>query len=235
MADNYILAVGAHCGDMEISAGMIVAKLARQGKRTVFLHLTPGEKGHKTMDPDEYAAQKREEAKKAAEAFGGEAMFLSYKDGELPADETVKFQIADIIREVKPKIVLAHWTGSMHKDHTAAGEVMPDALFYAAIRGFQRELPPHGGVRMYYTENWEDPLGFKPEVYMEVEQQDMDRWESACKQYALFRHGEVSDFDYVTYYKSLAHVRGLEIMSPTGLAQCLGLTDFARRRRVDAI
>ena len=72
MPDNHILAVGAHCGDMEISAGMIVAKMARLGKRTVFLHLTPGEKGHKTMDPEEYAAQKRVEAQKAAEAFGGE-------------------------------------------------------------------------------------------------------------------------------------------------------------------
>ena len=234
MPDNYILVVGAHCGDMEISAGMVLAKLARTGKRPVFLHLTPGEKGHKTLDPETYAAQKREEAQRAAAAFGGEALFLPYRDGELPSDETVKFQIADIIRAVKPKVVLAHWTGSMHKDHTAAGEVMPDALFYAAIRGFERELPPHGGVRLLYTENWEDPIGFRPELYMEVEEQDLERWEAACKEYALFAGG-VSDFDYITYYKSLARVRGLEIMSPTGLAQCFGLTDLSRRRRVSDI
>lgn len=231
MADNYILAVGAHCGDMEISAGMVIAKMARMGKRPVFLHLTPGEKGHKTMEPEAYAAQKRAEAQRTAAAFGGEALFLPYKDGELPADDTVKFQIADVIRAVKPKVVLAHWTGSMHKDHTAAGEVMPDAIFYAAIRGFERELPHHGGVRMLYTENWEDPIGFRPEVYVEVEEQDVERWEVACKEYALFAGG-VSDFDYITYYKSLARVRGLEIMSPTGLAQCFGLPELSRRRRV---
>jgi LmbE family N-acetylglucosaminyl deacetylase len=234
VADNYILAVGAHCGDMEISAGMILAKLARQGKRPVFLHLTPGEKGHKTLSPDEYAAQKRVEAVKAAAAFGGEALFLPYKDGELPADDEVKFQIADIIREVKPKVVMAHWTGSMHKDHTAAGEVMPDSIFYAAIPGFERELPAHGGVRMYYTENWEDPIDFRPELYVEVEEQDVERWEAACNEYALFRGG-VSSFDYITYYRSLARVRGLEIMSPTGLAQALGLAPLARRRRVSEL
>jgi LmbE family N-acetylglucosaminyl deacetylase len=231
MPDNYVLAVGAHCGDMEISAGMVIAKLARMGKRTVFLHLTPGEKGHKTLDADTYAAQKREEARRAAEAFGGEALFLPYKDGELPSSEEVKFQIADVIRAVKPKVVLAHWTGSMHKDHTAAGEVMPDALFYAAIRGFERELPAHGGVRMLYTENWEDPVDFRPELYVEVEDQDVERWEAACREYALFAGG-VSDFDYITYYRSLARVRGLEIMSPTRLAQCFGLPPLSRRRRV---
>lgn len=234
MSDNHILAVGAHCGDMEISAGMAIAALARLGKRTVFLHLTPGEKGHKTLDPDTYAAQKREEAARAAEAFGGEALFLPYKDGELPADETVKFQIADVIRSVKPKVVIAHWTGSMHKDHAAAGAVMPDALFYAAIRGFQRELPAHGGVRLLYTENWEDPIGFRPEIYMQVEEQDVERWEAACREYALFEGG-VSDFDYITYYKSLARVRGLEIMAPSGLAQCFGLPELSRRRRVSEI
>ncbi len=234
MPDNYVLAVGAHCGDMEISAGMAIAKLARQGKRTVFLHLTPGEKGHKTLDPETYAEQKRQEARRSAAAFGGEALFLPYIDGELPADETVKFEIADVIRAVKPKVVLAHWTGSMHKDHTAAGAVMPDALFYAAIRGFERELPAHGGVRMLYTENWEDPIGFRPEVYMEVEEQDVRTWEAACREYALF-DGGVSDFDYITYYRSLSSVRGLEIMSPTGLAQCFGLPELSRRRRVTEI
>lgn len=234
MPDNYVLAVGAHCGDMEISAGMVIAKLARLGKRTVFLHLTPGEKGHKTLSPDMYAAQKRNEAEESAEAFGGEALFLPYKDGELPADDTVKFQIADIIRKVKPKVLLAHWTGSMHKDHTAAGEVIPDSVFYAAISGFERELPAHGGVTTYYTENWEDPLGFKPELFVDVEQQDVDRWETACRKYALF-DGGVSDFDYLTYYRSLSHVRGLEIMSPTGLAQAFGLTPWQRRRRVSEI
>ena len=234
MPDNYVLAVGAHCGDMEISAGMVIAKLARLGKRTVFLHLTPGEKGHKTLSPDAYANQKREEAKAAATMFGGEALFLPYKDGELPADETVKFQIADIIREVKPKVILAHWTGSMHKDHTAAGEVIPDAVFYAAIRGFERALPAHGGVRTYYAENWEDPIEFNPELFVEVEQQDVDLWERACRKYTLF-DGGVSDFDYLTYYKSLARVRGLAIMSPTGLAQAFGLAPLSRRRRVSEL
>lgn len=234
MSDFHILAVGAHCGDMEISAGMVIAKMAREGKRTAFLHLTPGEKGHKTLDPETYAVQKRREAVKAADALGGEALFLNYKDGELPADETVKFQIADTIREVKPKVVLAHWTGSMHKDHTAAGAVMPDALFYAAIPGFQRALPAHGGVTMYYTENWEDPLEFHPDLAVSVDPQDIEQWESACREYALFR-GEVSAFPYVDYYKALARVRGCERMTSTGYAQCFGLTDFARRRRADAI
>lgn len=234
MNTAHILAVGAHCGDMEISAGMIVAKMARLGKRTAFLHLTHGEKGHPTLEPEPYAEQKRREAVASAEAFGGEALFLPYKDGELPDSEEVRFQIADVIRAVKPKVILAHWTGSMHKDHTAAGKVIADAVFYAAIKGFIRELPAHGGITMYYTENWEDPLEFRPDVAVEVELPDIERWESACREYGLFR-GDWPTFAYIDYYKSLARVRGLERGCSTGYAQCLGITEWGRRKRISEI
>jgi LmbE family N-acetylglucosaminyl deacetylase len=234
MQEAHILAVGAHCGDMEVSAGMIVAKMARLGRRTAFLHLTPGEKGHPTLDPDAYADVKRREAVAAAERFGGEAMFLPYRDGELPDTDEVKFAIADVIRAVKPKIILAHWPGSIHKDHSAAGRVMPDAQFYAAISGFRRELPAHGGVSMYYTENWEDPHDFRGEIAVEVEEQDIEVWEAACREYGLLR-GDWPTFAYLDYYRSLARVRGLERFSRTGYAQCLGLTEWAKRKRVSEL
>jgi N-acetylglucosamine malate deacetylase 1 len=221
-----ILTVGAHMGD-EVAWGMALAAHRRQGGAVGMVHLTPGEKGHPTLRPEEYAVQKREEARDCAEVLGAEWWALDYRDGELPVSEEVKLALCDIIREAQPKVVLTHWRGSMHKDHTAAADNLPDALFYAAIPGFERERPAHRGVRLYYGENWEDLRGYVPEVYLEVLPEDLESWERAMRCYALFRGG-VSSFQYLDYYRALARTRGCEVGSE--LAVTFALPAHSRRR-----
>ena len=61
-----ILAIGAHCGDMEVCCAAVLAKQKKLGDKIVFLHLTLGEGGNPKMSPKEYGAQKRREAEAAA-------------------------------------------------------------------------------------------------------------------------------------------------------------------------
>jgi len=216
----------------EVAWGIALAAHRRQGLSVGMLHLTPGEKGHKTMSPEAYAAQKREEAAACAEALGAQWWALDYRDGELPVHDDVKFGIADVIREAQPKVILTHWRGSMHKDHTAAADNLPDALFYAALPAFQRERPPHRVSRYYFGENWEDLRGYEPEVYLQVLAEDIEAWERAMRCYALFR-GEVSPFPYLDYYRALARTRGCENYGE--YAVTFALPPDARRRRVQSL
>jgi len=48
------LAIGAHIGDMDLTAGPLLATATLAGHRAVLLALTPGERGHPTMPPAEY-------------------------------------------------------------------------------------------------------------------------------------------------------------------------------------
>lgn len=205
-----VLAIGAHMGD-EVAWGMALAAMRRQGATIGLLHLTPGEKGHKTMPPEEYARQKRREAEECARELGAEVWALDYRDGELPVDDEAKHRIARVLREARPKLVVTHWGGSIHKDHSAAHDLLPDARFYAGLPACQGDLPPHWVGRVFYGENWEDNRGFQPEVFLEVTEEDLAVWERAMRCYALFR-GEVSPFRYIEYYKALARARGLEAM-----------------------
>src|SRR5688500_3440029 len=107
-----ILAIGAHMGD-EVAWGMALAAHKRQGLSIGLLHLTPGEKGHKTMSPGAYGDQKRQEAAACGSAMGARMWALDYADGELPVSEEVKWGLADIVRDAKPKLVITHWRGSM--------------------------------------------------------------------------------------------------------------------------
>ena len=67
-----ILAIGAHVGDMELTAGGVLASCAVQGGKIVTLALTAGEKGAPAgADVAAYRAQKCSEASAFAKMLGG--------------------------------------------------------------------------------------------------------------------------------------------------------------------
>lgn len=226
-----ILAIGAHMGD-EVAWGAILAAHARQGAKTGILHLTPGEKGHPTLGPESYARQKRIEAAACAKELGARMWALEYRDGELPVSDEVKWAVADVLREAKPSVVITHWRGSMHKDHAATHECLPDARFYAGLPAFERSLPHHWVGRAFFGENWEDLRGYEPEVYVEIAEADIETWERAMRSYELFRGG-VSKFPYLEYYRALWKTRGCEVGVP--FAATLAVPPEQRRRRVASL
>ncbi len=201
-----VLAIGGHAADMEFTAGALVAKYSRAGARAVFLHATAGEMGHPRLSGPQYAEQKRQEAHSAARVLGAEARFLSYTDAALPCDDEVAYQIADVIREVKPDVVLTHWRGSFHSDHVNTHHTTMRALFLAALPSISRAHPAHSPATVLFPENWEDMDEFDPTLYVDVADV-YDQWLEAADQYELFRGG-ISGFRYRDYYQALATMRG---------------------------
>jgi LmbE family N-acetylglucosaminyl deacetylase len=227
-----VLAIGAHAGDAEITTGAILARHKRLGDRVVMLHLTLGEGGNPKLSPAAYGAQKKKEALAAAEALGAEAIFGPYQDGQLPADEKAARYVADVIRQVKPTHVLAHWRQSLHRDHVAASRLVDEAILLASLEGFVSEHPRHRGVRsVAYAENWEDKDGFQPFLYVDVTE-DLPRWKAAVTCYEFIRGG-ISSFPYLEYYEALARVRGAE--AGRRFAVALDVDPIARKRVLDAL
>ncbi len=207
--ERTILAVGAHAGDMEVSAGAVLARQHKRGDRVVLLHLTLGEGGNPKISPQAYGEQKRREALAAAKAIGAEVIFGSYRDGEIPNSEQARRYVADVIRQVKPTHILTHWRRSIHKDHSATHEIVKDAVLLASLESVVTEHPRHRGVRaVYYTENWEDAEEFKPYLYVEVTS-ELAQWRECVTEYEFIRGG-ISSFPYLEYYEALARVRGAE-------------------------
>ncbi len=208
-ARRTFLAVGAHAGDMEITCGAVLAKHSRAGDRVVLLHLTAGEGGNPRLAPEEYGAQKRREAEAAAKELGAEVLFGPFRDGELPNDEHARSFVADVIRQVMPTYIIAHWRHSIHTDHVAAHDVTTDAVLLASLAGVQSALPVHRGVRrVLYAENWEDKEDFSPFVYVDVSDA-VEIWEKAVTRYEFIRGG-ISSYPYLEYYRALLKVRGAE-------------------------
>jgi LmbE family N-acetylglucosaminyl deacetylase len=210
MSDTFtqggIMVVGAHAGDAENMAGAVVLKHTRAGQPATVVHMTLGEAGHPTLSSEVYAEQRKREVQESARLMGATAIWLPYRDGELPVNDEAKFRLCDLIRQHRPAVILTHWRGSIHKDHVATHQIVQDAIFYAGLPAIRRELPAHSVSGLYYAENWEDMEGFQPNVYLDV----TDVWDSfldVLRSHALMRGG-VSSFRYLDYYNALGTVRG---------------------------
>lgn len=204
----HIMAIGAHVGDMELTCGMLLAKHALNGDRITTVSLTAGERGAPAQySVSEFRAMQVASAEKFARKLGGDAVVFDYRDGELPEDDKIKFEVCDLIRERKPDLIITHWKNSMHKDHATCHRVVTDGHFFAALATMQRDLAPHWAKGPLYTQNWEDSESFSPYIYIDVED-GFDLWKEAVQYLWLSTH---SSFQYLDYYDALTRANGILI------------------------
>lgn len=132
-----VLAVGAHADDIEFGCGATLAKWAAGGATIELCVLTDGSKGSWDPETDVAAliATRRLEQEAAANTLGAKAVhFLDLVDGELVNDLEAQGALSDVIRRVRPDVVLGHdpWKRyRLHPDHRAAGFLTIDAIVAA--------------------------------------------------------------------------------------------------------
>ena len=142
------LAIGAHPDDVEFGCGATLAKWADGGCVVHHLICTDGSKG--TWDPDAdvaaLAAQRQleqgEASRRLSGANAGVVVFLDHVDGELDSNLVVRGEVARVIRELRPEVVLGHdpWKRyRLHPDHRHAGLLACDGIVAARDPHFFRE------------------------------------------------------------------------------------------------
>jgi LmbE family N-acetylglucosaminyl deacetylase len=148
------LAVAAHPDDVEFGCGATLAKWAAAGCHIHHLILTDGSKGTWAADDDVEALveRRRGEQRRAADVLagggGGHVHFLDWPDGELASGMEQRRQVCQVIRQVRPQVILGHdpWRRyRLHPDHRHAGWLVTDGVVAARDPKFFPELaePPH--------------------------------------------------------------------------------------------
>jgi LmbE family N-acetylglucosaminyl deacetylase len=228
-----VLAIGAHIGDMDLTAGPTLAKLVLEGASATIVALTPGERGHPRLTPPEYKKQKIAEGEAFAAAIGADFIVLDHSDGFLPDTDDVALELATIIREKQPDTIITHWKHSIHRDHEHAAVLSERARFlaglpmdsasedlstspHAELLGKLCALPRHSVRTILHAENWEDMDGFHPTMYVPIPEEAFHRWISAIRHQA-FARGETYGFRYIDYYTALMTTRGLPRLLPPRL------------------
>lgn len=153
-----VLAVVAHCDDIEAGSGGTIARWTAQGVIVRYLIVTDGGSG--SNRPGENLAAlvrtRREEQMCAATRLGVTSVdFLDYGDGVLESTMQLRRDITRVIRTYRPDTILTfdpemvfskHWNYINHPDHVAVGI----ATTYAAF--------PSTGTRPVFPELLEEGL-----------------------------------------------------------------------------
>lgn len=143
-----LLAFGAHPDDVEIGASGILAKHVQAGYKVAICDLTKAE-----LSSNGTVELRQQEAKKAGEILGISArLCLGFPDRGLRGTSEQILRIAQVIRQLKPKIVLAPYFRDRHPDHVACSQMVKEALFDAGIvnQVTPGGEPPHRVGHLYY-------------------------------------------------------------------------------------
>jgi len=222
------MAIGAHIGDAELTCGKTLAKHFVLGDRVTTVAVTAGERGappgSDSAAIEEFRLKNISSGEEFASMLGGKLINVGYPDGEAPDDKELRLKLCDIIRTEKPDVILTHWTNSMHADHITTSKAVMDAIYFAGLRGLERELPPHSASGPYYAENWEDAHGFVPYIFIDVTD-GYELWEEAVKKLWLTLNSPW--FKYLEYYDALSRSRGALIHKKR--AECFAVSPHAMK------
>ncbi len=143
-----ILFFGAHPDDVEIGVGGIVAKHAANGYSVAICHLTDAE-----LSSNGTVEARQQEAKEAANILGvTHSIRLGFPDRELTGSKEQLLKITQIIRQFRPRVILAPYWHDRHPDHVACSKMVKEAMFDAGIQ--KRETPggepAHRVKQIYY-------------------------------------------------------------------------------------
>ncbi len=202
-----VVSVGAHSLDAEIMGGPLFVKYKPLEVKCTLLHVTSGrlEDPNATKEECEaYLQQVYNQNNRAAALLGADVVRLGYQSSNMPSLEEFKEDLMDYFLAEKVDLVITHYRGSMHPRHINTHDAVVAAV---------KELRAQGSeIKLIYGETFEDLVGFIPQAYFVLTDEEKRLWFKALKQYTVF-NGGVNDFPYMDYYSTNLKIRQIEANS----------------------
>lgn len=180
--DTEVVAIfGAHPDDLDWSSGGTAAVWARAGKEVYYVLTTSGESGEDhqrglVLPASEIADIREVEQRRAASILGvKDVLFLHQADGRVEATMAFRDCIVNLLRRLKPQIVISLDPGGWafdnffmyHPDHRATSIAVYDAIYPAAgtatyVPQPDEGLPPHKVREVYFSGS------SRPDTYVDI-------------------------------------------------------------------
>jgi 4-oxalomesaconate hydratase len=222
-----ILFIGAHDMDFLVRAGGTMANYQSRGSRVVALSMSMGERQESArlwreqegLTIEECKKIKEKESQQCADVLGAETVFYDWEDSPLVIDRERLNELARVIREVRPEILITHYPWEKHAfaDHRIAGEAAVRAAGIAGAAGALREtgLETWGPRAIYYAEPAFPGFAmhnFDPNVFVDI----TESWERKLSGLQVsWSHGVL-----VESYTNCALLRGYQAKRTGGAEDC---------------
>jgi LmbE family N-acetylglucosaminyl deacetylase len=205
------MVIFAHPDDAEFLCSGTVARFADAGYRVQYVLATSGDKGSDdpAATPEQLIETRRTEQRVAAQVLGVEEVtFLDHRDGEVEVNIPFRRELALVIRQGTPNVVLTFdpWQRyQIHPDHRAVGQTALDAVAAARDRMYYPEqltgdLTEHRVHNVYFFAT------DQPNYYVDITATIDRKIEALLAHASQIKNREISDF-----IRARARQAGLEI------------------------
>jgi len=169
------LAVGAHPDDIEFLMAGTLVRLAEAGWELHYMTVANGSCGTSDLPLEEIVRIRRDESRAAAAVVGALYHESLVPDGEIFYEKPLLAQVAALVREVAPEILLVHSPTDYMEDHQNASRLAVTAAFVRGMKNFATDPPRPpvtGPVAVYHAQPHgnRDPLGevVRPHLFVDV-------------------------------------------------------------------
>jgi len=154
--------------------GGTLAKHAQNGDDCYLVSLSAGEAMTNIVPEEQLIKDNTRNLKEAARVLGiREARVLDFKDTDISNSPELKMVVNNLIRELKPDLLITHTTNSTHPDFKEAANAVVDASFLAMLQAgkWARDfdaLGSHMVSKLFTFEVPEFTVGFEPDVFIDI-------------------------------------------------------------------
>ena len=150
-----VLAVGAHPDDVEIMCAGTLALLKEKGWKIEIATMTHGDLGSTTLSREEISIIRKNEAGTSAKILDGNYHCMENDDIFIMYDRSTLLKAINLIRKVKPDLVITQSSQDYMVDHETTSKVIKTACFSAGISNIKTDTKPFLKIpHLYYM----DPL-----------------------------------------------------------------------------
>ena len=225
-----ILAIGCHPDDLEIGCFGTLIKYVQNGHKVFAVHLTNGDLG---LVDGSLIGIRNEEAKRASEAIGAEAITLNFKDLVVDSNnpEMIRAMVS-VIRNVNPDIIITHNPEDYMTDHMETSKLVFNASFSASVPRFDAPGKTCGVIPIYYMDTLAN-INFIPTEYVDISEV-IDQKLNAISQHQsqlkwMFEHDNI---DFLEFVRSCNRGRGCQcnVLYAEGFRPCLSYLRLRTKR-----
>ena len=212
--------IGAHSADFVWRAAGAIATATANGGTATVVSLSFGERGEsgelwkeEGQTIENVKRVRHGEAERAAAALGASFRCLDLGDYPLQIDAAALLQIADVIREFAPDVLITHTdTDPFNPDHPVAHAAVDRARGLAAGAGVSSAFPTIRPPQLFLFEPHQPELcNFTPTVHVDI---------TAVWDQKLAAMAEMKAQQYLqTYYAQRGEQRGNHARRASGLSE----------------
>lgn len=188
-----------------------MARFAEAGETLAIAVICDGTAGRGSLTREEAVRVRREESTEAAHLIGASIYHLGYPDHQIPPGMAPCLQLLDVVRRVRPNLMLTHAPNDSYPDHQRTNDLVERLLHLIPDDALATEAKPAPQVPLVYYMDTVFGRGFRPTDFVDITDVfEMKRRMLACHRSQIALWDDDPVLDTMEMMEVCARFRGIQ-------------------------